>query len=192
MSRASTILAGVWLAGLTIIFVDIVADLWPAVGVQSDVCARVNTMTGPDTPEYTRAIKKAYKIACQKGDTPITRVNVEGMRMALSPDQALYAIVALFAGIGGLLQSMRGLFSPPPAGGQDTQSMAWALVRPVAAAALGLIVYVIARAMFLPAGNLVTANPYGFLALAALTGLFTDTILARLRSAGPPFPANKS
>ena len=178
------------MVALTILFFDIVADLWPAIGVQSDVCARVNNMTGPDTGEYTQAIRKAYKIACQKGDTPITRVNVERMRMALSPDQALYAIVAIFAAIGGLLQSMRGLFLPPPAGGQDRKSIAWALLRPLAAAALGLIVYAIVRAAFLPAGNLATANPYGFLALAALTGLFTDTILARLRTAGQPFFAN--
>ena len=55
MSRTSPILAGVCWVGLTILLFDIVADLWPAIGVQSDVCARVQNMTGPDTPEYTEA-----------------------------------------------------------------------------------------------------------------------------------------
>lgn len=192
MHRAALVSTGLFLVLITFVFFDATADLWPAIGVQADACAYAHTMSGEAKTEYTTAIKKAYKITCKTANTPVVRVNVEGLRMALSPDQALYAVVALFAGLGGALQSLRGLFFVTPGKGQGTDSIAWALIRPFAAIALALIAYVCVRALFLPAGNLSSTNPYGFLALAALIGLFTDAILRRFRSAGPPFFAKRS
>ena len=181
MSHFNRGLAGLFLGLLIFVFCDSAADLWPAIGVQSDACAHAQSMTGANKNEYTAAIKKAYKISCKYAETPVTRVNVEGMRMALSPDQALYAIVALFAGIGGALGSLRGLFLAGAGAADGRHSLTWALVRPFAAIAIGLIVYVILRALFLPSGTLASTNPYGFLAIAALCGVFADTILAPAR-----------
>ncbi|MEM8744467.1 MAG: hypothetical protein AAGF14_07530 [Pseudomonadota bacterium] len=192
MHRATLIATGLFLVLLTFVFFDAAADLWPAIGVQADACAHAQSMSGEAKTEYSKAIKKAYKIACKEGNTPITRVNVEGMRMALSPDQALYAIVALFGGLGGALQSLRGLFFVEPGKGQGPASLAWTLIRPFAAIALALIVYVCVRALFLPAGNLSSTNPYGFLAMAALLGLFTDSILNLFKSVTPPFSGKRS
>ncbi|MDA7949522.1 MAG: hypothetical protein MPJ78_18855 [Hyphomicrobiaceae bacterium] len=187
MNRTTLILTGIFLVLLTFVFFDAAADLWPAIGVQADACAHAQSMTGEAKTEYTNAIKKAYKIACKTANTPVVRVNVEGMRMALSPDQALYGVVALFAGLGGALQSLRGLFFVEPGKDRGPTSIAWTLIRPFAAIALALIVYVCVRALFLPTGNLASTNPYGFLAMAALIGLFTDSILNRFRTVTQPF-----
>ena len=48
---------------------------------------------------------------------------------------------------------------------------------------LALIFYFVLRAIFLPSGTIAAANPYGFIAIAALVGLFCDELLGRLFSA---------
>lgn len=164
---------------MTAFCLDSSIDLWPAIGTQSDVCGHVETMSGAEKTEYSQAIKKAYKISCREGNTPITRVNVMGMRMALSPDQAMFGIVALFGAVGGMLYSFGRLFFAR----SGETGIAPSLLRPFAASALAVIVYVILRALFLPPGNLASTTPYGFIAIAALTGYSLDFVLTALRPA---------
>lgn len=184
MSRARQISTGIILVLLTIFCVDATIDLWPAIGVQSDVCGYVQSLSGAESKEYSNAIKKAYKIACRTANTPVTRVNVEGLRMALSPDQALLGIVALFAALGGLLLSFRDLLFGQAANPGTTSGSVWILIRPFAAVALGLCVYVSLRAVFLPQGNIATSNPYWFITVAVLVGLLVDTVLLGIKSIG--------
>lgn len=179
MKRLSRPLAGIFLVLLAILFADAAADMWPAVGVQADACAQAQTMTGEDRDRFLQAVKKAHKIACEFRDIPVTRVNVEGMRMALSPDQALLALVGLFGGLGGVLRSLFSLFGIEPGVSSGRSSLAWAIVRPFAAMALALVIYVTLRALFLPSGAVSSVNPYGFLAIATLAGLFAESVLSR-------------
>jgi hypothetical protein len=166
MKRFSRPLAGIFLVLLAILFADAAADMWPAVGVQADACAQAQTMTAEDRDRFLQAVKKAHKIACEFRDVPVTRVNVEGMRMALSPDQALLALVALFGGLGGVLRSLFSLFGIEPGVSSGRRS-------------LTLVIYVVLRALFLPSGAVWSVNPYGFLAIAALAGLFAESVLGR-------------
>lgn len=184
MSRARQISTGIILVLLTIFCVDATIDLWPAIGVQSDVCGYVQSLPAAESAEYRNAVKKAYKIACKTANTPVTRVNVEGIRMALSPDQALFGIVALFAALGGLLQSFRDLFFAQASAHHGASNSLWVLIRPFAAIALGICVYVSLRAAFLPQGNIATSNPYWFITAAVLVGLLVDTVLSGIRSIG--------
>lgn len=178
MVRAGQIIPGIVLALLTVFCLDASIDLWSAIGIQSDVCGYVESLNGSDKTQYSRAIKKAYKIACGTANTPITRVNVMGMRMALSPDQAMFGIIALFGGVGGTLYSLGQLLLGRP----DSTATVSSLLRPFAASALAVVFYVILRALFLPPGNLASSSPYGFLAIAALTGYFVDLMLAGLKT----------
>lgn len=184
MSRTRKISTVLVLVLLTIFCVDATIDLWPAVGVQSDVCGYVQSLPAAESAEYRNAVKKAYKIACRTANTPVLRVNVEGIRMALSPDQALFGIVALFAALGGLLQSYRDLFFAQTSGPEGASNSLWIVVRPFAAIALGICVYVSFRAVFLPQGNIATANPYWFITIAVLAGLFVDSVFSGIRSIG--------
>lgn len=169
MRSKSKIAAGIFLALLALVCFDATADLWPTIGVQKDVCAHVEAMSEPDRKTYTVAIKKAYKIACEFRDTPLVRVNVEGMRMVLSPDQGLFAIVGLFGLLGGALTSLFSLGTGMLGGG--SRSPFWLAITPFLALAATVIGYVGARAILLPAGNLGEINPYGYMALAAMVGI---------------------
>lgn len=184
MSRARKISTGFFLVLLTIFCVDATIDLWPAIGVQSDVCGYVQSLPDAESAEYREAVKKAYKIACKTANTPVLRVNVEGIRMALSPDQALFGVVALFAALGGLLQSYRDLFFAQANDPERASSSLWIVIRPFAAIALGICVYVLLRAVFLPQGNIATANPYWFITVAVLAGLLVDAVLLGIKSIG--------
>lgn len=176
--RIPHIISIVFLVVFTLVCADAVTDLWPAVGVQADVCGKLKEMSEEPGSPLSEALWRAGKIGCGDGPISVTRVNVEGMRMALSPDQALSALVLLFGGLGGAIQSLRALVLPSGDGNFDGPSIAWNVVRPFVAMAMGLCVYVLLRAVFLPAGNVATVNPYGFLAAAALVGLLTDRIVS--------------
>ena len=186
MSRVSLFAIGFFLALLALLAMDVSMDMWPAIGVQSDVCTYVKSLSGEDHKVYTASIKEAYKIACETGNTPLVRVNVEGMKMVLSPDQGLFSVVAMFAILGGAVRSLIGLFQVLAGKADKGVSLGWMAVRPFAGLAIALIVYVTLRALLLPAGNIPSANPYGYLAIAAMIGFFTDAILKGLKGLGSP------
>lgn len=186
MSKLSLFATGVFLAVLALLAMDVSMDMWPAIGVQSDVCAYVKSLSGEDHKVYSASIKEAYKITCQTENTPLVRVNVEGMKMVLSPDQGLFSVVAMFSLLGGAVRSLAGLFQVLTGKAAKGVSLGWMAVRPFAGLAIALIVYVALRALLLPAGNIASANPYGYLAIAALIGFFTDAILLRLKSLSSP------
>jgi len=183
MSKRGNIAAGIFLALLALVCFDATADLWPTVGVQKDVCAHVETMSEPDRKVYTQAIKKAYKIACGFRETPLVRVNVEGMRMVLSPDQGLFAIVGLFGLLGGALTSLLSLGTGLMGG--TSRSPFWIAIAPFVALAASVIAYTAARAVLMPAGNLAAINPYGYMTLAAVVGILAAVVFLRFTAPKP-------
>lgn len=175
--------AAIFLALLTVVCFDATADLWPTVGVQKDVCAHVSSLPEADAKVYSDAIKKAYKVACEFRETPLVRVNVEGMRMVLSPDQGLLAIVALFALMGGALNSLMALGVTLGRPGRATSPL-WLCIAPFAALAFTMIFYVAVRAVILPQGNLESIDPYGYLAMAGIAGFVSAFVMLHLTSRG--------
>jgi hypothetical protein len=109
---------------------------------------------------------------------PVTRVNLEGLRMYLSPDQGLFALVAIFAALGALIRSLLSVARPATSRKDSEVSISWNLMRPLVATLLACVVYVSLRALILPTGKLASVNPYGFIAIAALIGLFCDELLS--------------
>ncbi|MFQ5626262.1 MAG: hypothetical protein ACE5FM_06365 [Methyloligellaceae bacterium] len=175
--RGALIASGVLFVILSAVLVDMVVDIWPTVGVQSEICKQAEAMPPAEREPFLEKMHKGYKISCRFKDVPITRVNLEGLRMFLSPDQGLFGLVAMFAALGALIRSLRSVAWIAAGRSDGEGSVGWNLLRPLVGALLACVVYVALRAMLLPSGTLAAANPYGFIAIAALIGLFCDELL---------------
>jgi hypothetical protein len=114
--------------------------------------------------------------------TSATKVNVLGIHRLVTPEVRLLVVVALAGSLGGLMHSTRSL-----AWYVGHKSLVWRwvpyyLVTIVIGAGLASIFYLVLRGGVL-GGNANTGdtNPYGFAALGALVGLFTEQALEMLR-----------
>ena len=178
--RIALIVTGFLSIALSVLLIDTVIDIWPAVGPQSELCKQAEAMPLEEREPFLERMRKGYKVNCRYNDVPVTRVNLGGTHTYLAPGQGLVGLVVIFAALGALLRSMRSVVWAGAGWGEEDFSVLWSLVRPVAAAVLALILYFVLRAVFLPSGKMATVNPYGFLALAALIGLFCDELLGRV------------
>jgi hypothetical protein len=190
-NRIALIVSGVLVVALMLFFVDTTIDIWPSVGVQSELCKQAETMSPEEREPFLVRMRKNHKVNCRFRDVPVTRVNLGGTHTFLSPDQGMFGIVGLFAALGALLRSLRSVVWASAGWGEEDFSAVWSLLRPVAAAALAILLYVILRALFLPSGTLAAANPYGFIAIAALLGLFCDEMLGWVYARARPVRSSK-
>jgi len=109
-------------------------------------------------------------------------VRIAGVQRLISPDVRLLVVVALAGALGALMHSTRSL-----AWYVGHRQLLWRwipyyLVTIATGAGLASIVYLVLRGGML--GDRATTadtNPYGFAALAALVGLFTEQALAMLK-----------
>jgi hypothetical protein len=115
-------------------------------------------------------------------NTSATKVNILGIHRLVTPEVRLLVVVALAGSLGGLMHSTRSL-----AWYVGHKALVWRwvpyyLVTIVIGAGLASIFYLVIRGGVL-GGNASTAqtNPYGFAALGALVGLFTEQALEMLR-----------
>ena len=175
--RIALFASGLLLFALTALFIDTVIDIWPAVGVQSEICKKAEAMPPAEREPFLVKMRDNHKVNCRFKDTPIARVNLGGTHTYLSPDQGLFGLVAIFAALAALLRSLFVTVWDGAGRSEKGSSIVWNLVRPFVGGALALVVYVILRALFLPPGTLTAANPYGFIAVAALVGLFCEEML---------------
>lgn len=182
--------SAVILVALTGLLTDTVIDIWPSLGSQSEMCKKAEMIPEDQKAEFLELIKRAGKINCKFGDIPVTRVNLGGTHTFLSPDQGLFGLVAIFGALGALVQSLRSIGVTVMGKGGNSISLVWNLLRPFAAAALALIFYVGVRTLFMPSGLLTAANPYGFITMAAVVGLFVDHALDWLRPGGNALARN--
>jgi len=159
------------------LLLDMAVDLWPTVGVQSEICKQAQDIAPVERGPFLEKMRKSYKIYCRFEDMPVTRVNLEGLRMYLSPDQGLFALVAIFAALGALIRSLLSVARPATSRKDREVSISWNLLRPLVGTLIACVVYVSLRALILPTGKLASVNPYGFIAIAALIGLFCDELL---------------
>ncbi len=180
--RIALAITGFLSIALTVLLVDTVIDIWPSVGVQSELCKQAEAMPPEERAPFLERMRKGHKVNCRFKDVPITRVNLGGTHTFLSPGQGLVGLVGIFAALGALLRTMRSVVWAGAGWGEQDFSVLWSLVRPVVAVTLAVLVYFVLRALFLPSGTIAAANPYGFIAVGALVGLFCDELLGRVYS----------
>ena len=179
-------LTGLLMIALTGLLIDTMIDIWPSIGVHSELCKRSQSIPEADRAEFLETVKRAGKVNCKFGDIHITRVNLGGTHTFLSADQGLFAMAAIMAAIGALLRSLLSLGLSVVGRTDEDLSIVWTLLRPFMGAVLGIAIYMILRSLFMPDANLIRVNPYGFLAVALLTGLFADRILMMLGAGAKP------
>lgn len=175
--KGALTLTGLLMVALTGLLIDTMIDIWPSIGVHSELCKRSLTVPEADRAEFLETVKRAGKVNCKFGDLPVTRVNLGGTHTFLSADQGLFAMAAVMAAIGALLRSLLSLGMAVSAKREAELSVAWTLLRPFMAAALGIAGYLVLRTFFQPDANLIRINPYGYLTVALLIGLFADRLL---------------
>ncbi len=115
--------------------------------------------------------------------TPTTsEINYFGYKFSLSTEAQLFVVVALAGALGGMLHALRSLYWY--VGNRDLRR-SWILMYPIlplVGAVLGTIFYVVVR------GGLLTTqtstqdvNAYGFAAVSAIVGLFSEQAVGKLK-----------
>ncbi|MGE5272846.1 MAG: hypothetical protein ACM3QU_03620 [Verrucomicrobiota bacterium] len=115
------------------------------------------------------------------GDAP-TGVTYFGKDFDVSADTRFFAVVALAGALGGLVHTLRS-FSMYV----GTRYLRWSwipfnLLLPVVGALGGTVFYLVFRGgLFSTSTTATDANPFGFGAVAALVGLFSEQAIEKLR-----------
>ncbi len=174
--RAVLAISGVIFLILSVLLIDTVIDIWPSVGAQSEMCKKLEPMPIAEREPLLVKLRKAHKISCRFRNVPVTRVNLGGTHTFLTPDQGMFGLVGIFAALAALLRSLRAVVMTAIGRSTEEFSLLWNLFRPLQAAVLAIIAYVIARALFLPPGTLASVNPYGYVALGAVIGFFSGEL----------------
>jgi hypothetical protein len=105
-----------------------------------------------------------------------------------SRETLLFVIVALAGALGGMVHSIKSF-----AWYVGNRQLRWSWVpfyflKPLLGAALATVLYFVLRAgLFSPSASTKEVSPYGFAALAALTGLFSDQAAEKLRRVAEEF-----
>ena len=109
-------------------------------------------------------------------------VHFFGWEGTLSTEKLFFAAVAFAGALGGMAHSIRSFAVYV---GNRELKWTWVpfyLLKPVLGALLGTLLYILLRAgLFSGSASTQEASPYGFAGIAALTGLFTDQAVEKLR-----------
>jgi hypothetical protein len=120
-----------------------------------------------------------------KTATPVSFLGIDG---TVSTDVRMFVIVALAGALGGLLHATRSFVWYVGHGRLKWRWLPYYIITLMLGAGLGTIVYIVIRGGVFTGGNTSPdINPYGFAAIAALVGLFSEQALAMLRRVAEDF-----
>ena len=115
-------------------------------------------------------------------------VSFFGTTHSVSTDLRLFVIVALAGALGALMHSMRSLAWYVGHGMLKWRWIPYYVITLLLGAGLATIIYIVVRGgLFASTSGDKSVNPYGFGAVAALTGLFTEQALEMLRKVATDF-----
>lgn len=101
---------------------------------------------------------------------------------SLPAEMRLMMVVVIAGAMGGQVRILRAFAEQAAPERMERGVVAEYLTAPVVAASLALICYVAIRAVFFASfSGVEQANPYGFTAVAALVGLFSGAVIAKLK-----------
>lgn len=117
-----------------------------------------------------------------------SRVNFLGIHRLVTVDVRLFIVVAVGGALGGLMHSTRSFAWYVGHSGLKWRWLPYYISALVIGAGLATIVYVVLRGGLFSGKTATTdVNPYGFVAIGAIVGLFTDQALEMLRRVATDF-----
>jgi hypothetical protein len=117
-----------------------------------------------------------------------TTMTFFGWSHRISTDIRLFVVVALAGTLGALMHSMRSLAYYVGHHQLKWRWIPYYMITLLLGAGLGTIIYIVIRGgLFASSTGDKSVNPYGFAAVAALTGLFTEEALEMLRKVATDF-----
>jgi hypothetical protein len=116
------------------------------------------------------------------GSSQSVTLFIFGQKFKTTTDEQLFAIVAAAGTLGGLVHTLKSL-----AWYIGNRNLRWSwvafyLLTPALGALIATVFYIVARAgLFSTSADTNTVSPFGFTALAALVGLFSDQAMIKLK-----------
>lgn len=159
-------------------------DPLPGVSTNTQPSPGTSTNPAPNPPSSTQSITR--ETAPIKWQLDLFWCDNEKPKTAcwISLNTALFLIAMLSGALGSLLHSLRSLYWYT---GNRRLVWSWAIMYmllPFSGAVLATIFYIIIRAGFLPSSGgtqTIPNTPYGFAALGALVGLFSEEAVLKLK-----------
>jgi len=133
----------------------------------------------PDTDENEPASPVPYETR-QPGNP--NKKSPEEQLEEVRQGNALFLAVLAAGIIGGSVYSLRAHTKHVAQGDYDPKWWQWNIARPFLSGALAVLFFFLVRAGFVQDGNTEALKPEGFIAIAALVGLFTDEAWAKIQS----------
>jgi hypothetical protein len=109
------------------------------------------------------------------------KINYLFWTLSVSDEVRMILIVALSGALGGLVHAIRSVFWYAGNGMLRWRWFSMYVLLPFVGSILGLIFYLVIRGGFLPGGTVEQASHYGFAALSALVGMFSQQAALKLR-----------
>jgi hypothetical protein len=168
-----------YLVTITLLNFYVIVKIWPPDPLPGVVTTTAGNPPAPvqeSTTRQTAPIKWQVSFFWCNNDTKGT--------CWISLNTALFLIVILSGALGSLLHSLRSLYWYA---GNRRLVWSWAvmyMLLPFSGAVLATIFYIIIRAGFLPSSGgtqTIPNTPYGFAALGALVGLFSEEAVLKLK-----------
>ncbi|HWT23180.1 MAG TPA: hypothetical protein VN213_06710 [Solirubrobacteraceae bacterium] len=138
----------------------------------------------PTALEDVAAPDGAQDAAVAAGGLPARKeVSYLGLaRFELSTEVLFFLVVALSGALGGLIHTVRSLSTYVGVRRLRWSWVPYYLLLPLVGALGGTLFYVVLRAgLFSPSTEVQQASPFGFAAVAALVGLFSEQAMNKLR-----------
>ena len=125
-----------------------------------------------------------WPVTAAAGTEPATSdlVRLFGLRLELTLEMRLFLIVAVAGALGGEVHALRSLSWYV---GNRNLIWSWVLyyiLVPLVSAALAIVFYLVIRGgFFSPTASIAETSPFGFAALAALVGMFSQSAAEKLK-----------
>lgn len=160
------------------------ADAVDADSVDADPGPAGDTAAEPAAPALKAALAPApVQDAAAQADAPAAADRTKpSVAPGLFRGNALFIAVLAAGAMGGAVNSLRNHIYHVARGTHDPRWALWNILRPVSGGALAVLFFFMLRAGLVQSNGNDGLRPEGFIAMAALVGLFADHAWAKLRS----------